>query len=151
MIELASTMGLASLAQGADQRCEASLIWVATAELNMRQQLAALFANVDLHCDPTFDILLEVYVGLRSGKLRTPGAIANTTGVPGSSITRWIKFLERRGFLQRHKDGIDGRRVFLTLTADAHALVEQALATIASSRSPAEGAQAPTPSLFFSR
>ncbi|WP_062347309.1 MarR family transcriptional regulator [Novosphingobium sp. CCH12-A3] len=151
MIELASTMALASLAQGADQRCEASLIWVATAELNMRQQLAALFANVDLHCDPTFDILLEVYVGLRSGKLRTPGAIANTTGVPGSSITRWIKFLEQRGFLQRHKDEIDGRRIFLTLTADAHALVEQALATIASSRPPAEAAQTPTPSLFFSR
>jgi len=151
MIELASTMGLASLAQGADQRCEASLIWVATAELNMRQQLAALFANVDLHCDPTFDILLEVYVGLRSGKLRTPGAIANTTGVPGSSITRWIKLLERRGFLQRHKDEIDGRRIFLTLTADAHALVEQALETIASSRPPADGAQTPTPGLFFSR
>lgn len=151
MIELASTIGLASLAQGTDLGHESSLVWVATAELNMRQRLAALFASVELPCNPTLDILLEVYVGLRSGKLRTPGAIANTTGVPGSSITRWIKLLEQRGFLQRHKDEIDGRRIFLTLTADAHALVEQALETIVSAGPPAQGPQTATRGLFLSR
>lgn len=134
MTELSSTIGLAALASEASSPRESSASAIAVAELALRRKLAALFSQGRLPCDPALDILLEVYLGLRQARLRTPGDVAANTGLPTSSMTRWIKILEESGLVQRHKDTRDNRRICLTLTGEGHALAERAIETIATAR-----------------
>lgn len=148
MSELSSTIGLAALANDAALPRESTATAIAAAELTLRRKLAALFSEGRLPCDPALDILLEIYLGLRQARLRTPGDVAANTGLPTSSMTRWIKILEESGLVQRHKDTRDNRRICLTLTGAGHALAERAIETIATARQiPAHGQMQAAPLL----
>lgn len=134
MTELYSTMGLAALASDASLPRESTATSVAAAELTLRRKLANLFSKGRLPCDPALDILLEVYLGMRQARLRAPGDVAANTGLPTSSMTRWIKILETSGLIQRHKDARDNRRICLTLTGTGHTVAERAIEIIAAAR-----------------
>ena len=86
----------------------------------------AIFGQ-DIFSDPAWDILLDLYVHDRSG---LPVAVTNLcTGsdIPQTTVLRWVKTLSARGLVERRADVRDGRRVFVTLTADARRRMDRFL------------------------
>lgn len=53
------------------------------------------------------------------------GAVARHLGIPKSSASEQVKSLQRRGFLTRHRDPEDERRLSIVLTAAGAARVRQ--------------------------
>jgi DNA-binding MarR family transcriptional regulator len=53
----------------------------------------------------------------------TAGAIGETTGLVSASVTALIDRLERRGFVRRHQDPADKRRVLVEATPDGIAAI----------------------------
>jgi DNA-binding MarR family transcriptional regulator len=70
----------------------------------------------DLFGEPTWDILLDLYVaGRESRRVPTTSACIGAH-VPPTTALRWLRILEARGFVERESDGKDGRRTFVRLT-----------------------------------
>lgn len=149
MTDHATTIGLAALARDPTLSQETVYTAIARSELALRQALTALMAEADLPCDPALEILLEVYTGLKTGTLRTPGDIASNASLAASSATRWIRTLEQRGLIERHGDSLDRRRVFLTLTGRAIVLVEQAIGIMGATRAAFTPCPADAKPMFF--
>lgn len=151
MTDHATTIGLAALARDPTLSPETVYTAIARSELALRQTLTAFMADAGLPCDPAFEILLEVYTGLNTGKLRTPGDVACNASLAASSATRWIRILEQRGLLERHGDALDRRRVFLTLTDRAVVFVERAIEIVGAARAAFTPCPADAKQMFFSR
>ena len=89
------------------------------------------FFGAALFADPAWDILLELYAAeLRQQRLSVSN-LGIDTGVPATTVLRWIKTLETKGLVFRIPDPIDGRRVFVSLTADAVSAMDQFFAGVA--------------------
>lgn len=53
--------------------------------------------------------------------------LADKASILAPSLTRMIRSLEERGFITKHKDDADGRRVLLQITAAGQAIVEDVM------------------------
>lgn len=76
-------------------------------------------SSPELFCDPAWDLLLDLFI--REGERRTTSITAACIGanVPVTTGLRWINRLIDLGYAVRNADAKDGRRGFLSLTADA--------------------------------
>jgi hypothetical protein len=83
------------------------------------RRLRSDFFDADLFFDPAWDILLDLYATELAQHRITVSAVCIGSAVPATTALRWIKLLETRGLLVRHSDPLDGRRVYLSLTAAA--------------------------------
>lgn len=73
--------------------------------------------GVHLFADAAWDILLELYAAaLTQAKVATSD-LCIASAVPATTALRWIDRLEDDGMLQRHGDPLDGRRIWIELTA----------------------------------
>lgn len=94
-----------------------------------RRRRSRLFP-ADLFGEPTWDILLDLYVaGRESRRVPTTSACIGAH-VPPTTALRWLRILEARGFVERESDGKDGRRTFVRLTDRGNAAMDDFLDTM---------------------
>jgi DNA-binding MarR family transcriptional regulator len=65
--------------------------------------------------EPAWDVLLLVYAGDVSGDRQTPTKLARWTGIPLSTVSRWIEYLEHQQLVERQPHPTDKRIVFVRL------------------------------------
>lgn len=71
---------------------------------------------MDLFGEPTWDILLDLYVAIGEGRRVPTTSACIGAHVPPTTALRWLRILEARGLVEREDDGRDGRRTFVRLT-----------------------------------
>ncbi|GEN99753.1 hypothetical protein NSE01_15860 [Novosphingobium sediminis] len=71
----------------------------------------------DLFGEPTWDILLDLYVATREDRPVPTTSACIGANVPPTTALRWLRILEARGLVEREEDGRDGRRTFVRLSA----------------------------------
>ncbi|WP_242125865.1 winged helix DNA-binding protein [Sphingobium sp. Sx8-8] len=78
------------------------------------------FLPADLFADPAWDMLLDLLAARLEHERVSVSSLCIASAVPPTTALRWIRTLTEKGFVQRHADPHDGRRVFIAL-ADATA------------------------------
>jgi len=91
----------------------------------------ARYLSIDLFGEPTWDILLDLYVSAREGRRVPTTSACIGAHVPPTTALRWLRILEMRGLVEREEDGRDGRRTFVRLTERGRAVMEAFLGTMA--------------------
>lgn len=74
------------------------------------------FLNADLFGEPTWDILLDLYIAAREDRRVPTTSACIGAHVPPTTALRWLRILETRGLVEREDDGRDGRRTFVCLS-----------------------------------
>jgi len=82
------------------------------------------FLSTDLFGEPTWDILLDLYVATREDRRVPTTSACIGAHVPPTTALRWLRILEARGLVEREEDGRDGRRTFVRLTDRGLAAME---------------------------
>jgi hypothetical protein len=83
------------------------------------RRLRENFFDPGLFADPAWDMLLDLYVADLEGFRLAVGSLSVGAAVPATTALRWINFLEKEGLFVRHRDPLDARRVFVSLTTRA--------------------------------
>lgn len=83
------------------------------------------FFGTSLFADPAWDILLELYAAELGQRRMWVGSLGVGAAVPATTALRWMKILESKGLISRSPDHMDGRRVFVALTAAGIRAMEQ--------------------------
>ncbi|MFL6725211.1 MAG: hypothetical protein ACJ8FS_01700 [Sphingomicrobium sp.] len=83
------------------------------------RRLRDRFFDPDLFADPAWDMLLELYAAQLEGVRTSVSSLSIGAAVPATTALRWMKTLERRGIIRRIPDPLDGRRIWVELTAEA--------------------------------
>lgn len=116
---------------------------------NLRRNREKLFGAPQLFGEPTWDILLDLFIAeLKGTKMQTTSACIGAQ-VPQTTALRWIALLERENLVHRYRDRTDSRRVYIRLTElalgkMAHLFYDHCLALMARrlSTRPASGTSA---------
>jgi hypothetical protein len=95
------------------------------------RQRRARFMSADLFGEPTWDILLDLYVAAREDRRVPTTSACIGAHVPPTTALRWLRILEMRGLVEREEDGRDGRRTFVCLTTRGRGVMEAFLGTMA--------------------
>lgn len=82
----------------------------------------------DLFGEPTWDILLDLYVAGRENRRVPTTSACIGAHVPPTTALRWLRILEARGMVEREDDGRDGRRTFVHLSPAGLAAMDATLA-----------------------
>ena len=89
------------------------------------------FMNADLFGEPTWDILLDLFVAAREDRRVPTTSACIGAHVPPTTALRWLRILEMRGLVEREEDGHDGRRTFVRLSARGEDVMESYLGALA--------------------
>jgi DNA-binding transcriptional ArsR family regulator len=110
------------------------------AELALARQTYALrrrrhrFLSADLFGEPTWDILLDLFIAVHEGRRVPTTSACIGAHVPPTTALRWLRILESRGLVEREEDGRDGRRTFVKLSkrglAAMHGFMSASLASL---------------------
>jgi len=82
----------------------------------------------DLFGEPTWDILLDLYIAAREDRRVPTTSACIGAHVPPTTALRWLRILEARGLVEREDDGRDGRRTFVRLSNRGLASMDDTLA-----------------------
>jgi hypothetical protein len=93
----------------------------------------ARYMNADLFGEPTWDVLLDLYVAAREGRRVPTTSACIGAHVPATTALRWLRIMEMRGLVEREEDGHDGRRTFVRLSRRGHDVMAQLLGSLADS------------------
>ncbi|MCX7283772.1 MAG: winged helix DNA-binding protein [Novosphingobium sp.] len=100
----------------------------------------------DLFGEPTWDILLDLYIAAREERRVPTTSACIGAHVPPTTALRWLRILETRGLVEREDDGRDGRRTFVRLTRHGLDAMDQTLAMLTRSFStPGDAKASPSP------
>ncbi len=110
------------------------------------------FFAATLFADPSWDILLELYVLRREGRKASVKSVCIASGVPPTTALRWIGMLVKEGLLERNNDQVDQRVRWITLSNMGFEAMHKLLLTGVSpvANSSEESFQAPMP-IYASR
>lgn len=89
-----------------------------------RRLRARVFPEDGLFGEPAWDMLLDLYVAAQDGKRVPVTSACIGAAVPTTTALRWLTILENRGLVIREADENDARRVFVRLSDDAQARME---------------------------
>lgn len=87
------------------------------------------FLPADLFGEPTWDILLDLYIAAREDRRVPTTSSCIGAHVPPTTALRWLRILEARGLVEREDDGRDGRRTFVRLTREGLSAMDSCLAS----------------------
>ena len=96
---------------------QAAAILALARELYVSRRRRERFLASDLFGEPTWDILLDLYVAARENRRVPTTSACIGANVPPTTALRWLRILEARGLVEREDDGRDGRRTFVHLSA----------------------------------
>lgn len=92
---------------------------VAQEAYNIRRYREKTFGSSQLFGEPTWDILLDLFIAeLKNTKMQTTSVCIGAQ-VPQTTALRWITLLEREDLVHRYRDKGDSRRVYIQLTERA--------------------------------
>ena len=100
-----------------------TLLAFARETYNVRRKRSR-FLPADLFGEPTWDILLDLYVATRENRPVPTTSACIGAHVPPTTALRWLRILEARGLVEREDDGRDGRRTFVRLSEQGLAAME---------------------------
>ena len=83
-----------------------------------RRRLYALFGR-RLFCDPSWDILLELFVSTLEGRKVTVSTACMAACAPTTTALRHIAYLVQEGLVVRRPHPADARSTYLELTPQA--------------------------------
>ena len=98
--------------------------------LRSRRRREQVF-GADLFGEPSWDILLELFVAELTHQRLSVSSACYASAVPPTTALRWVSRLERQGWVERSADHIDGRRFWLRLTDRASGELRQYFSRIA--------------------
>lgn len=98
----------------------------------------------DLFGEPTWDILLDLYVAAREDRRVPTTSACIGAHVPPTTALRWLRILEARGLVEREDDGRDGRRTFVRLTHEGLRAMDRTLEALDHSISALGDSSAPS-------
>lgn len=110
----------------ADERRE--LLRLGKEILRMRRERETLFGK-DLFADPSWDIMLDLFVSEIEGVRVTISSACIAASAPQTTGLRHLKTLESRGLIRRVDDRFDKRRAYVVLTEPARELMVDLLRT----------------------
>ncbi|MES2300775.1 MAG: MarR family transcriptional regulator [Pseudomonadota bacterium] len=99
-------------------------------ELYAERRRRHKFLPADLFGEPTWDILLDLYIAAREERRVPTTSACIGAHVPPTTALRWLRILEARGLIEREDDGRDGRRTFVRLTWRGLAAMDASLASL---------------------
>lgn len=70
----------------------------------------------DLFGEPSWDILLDLFIAGREERRVPTTSACIGANVPPTTALRWLRILESRGLVEREGDRRDGRRTFVRLS-----------------------------------
>ena len=125
-------VGLGGTIHGIDQGMSAdrgspgAMLAFARETYNIRRRRSR-FLPADLFGEPTWDILLDLYVATRENRPVPTTSACIGAHVPPTTALRWLRILETRGLVEREEDDRDGRRTFVRLSERGLAAMEDCL------------------------
>lgn len=87
--------------------------------------------GANLFGEPAWDILLSLFLAEQQQIRTTISDACRASASPQTTGLRWIRVLEEQGWIARECDRLDGRRVYLTLTDQADAVMQSYLEQLA--------------------
>jgi len=85
-------------------------------ELYVERRRRAKYFDEDLFGEPSWDILLDLYIASREGRRVPTTSACIGANVPPTTALRWLRMIEAKGLVERESDGRDGRRTFVGLS-----------------------------------
>lgn len=102
-------------------------------EIYTGRRRRARFLPADLFGEPTWDILLDLYIAARENRPVPTTSACIGAHVPPTTALRWLRILEARGMVARQDDGRDGRRTFVHLSPRGLEAMDRMLESMRSS------------------
>jgi DNA-binding MarR family transcriptional regulator len=106
---------------------ETEAVLVLARELYVERRRRDKYFDSDLFGEPSWDILLDLYIASRESRRVPTTSACIGAHVPPTTALRWLRILEARGMVERESDGRDGRRTFVALSARGIAAMENFL------------------------
>lgn len=111
------------------------------AKLNLREiiklrRLRERFFQPDLFADPAWDILLDLKAAAQEGQRVSVSSLCIAAAVPPTTALRWISAMTDSGMLLRRQDPTDARRVFIELSSETSAKMDDYFAAISTRFAP---------------
>lgn len=103
---------------GAGAGAQSSVLAAAAEACAARRRLYALFGR-RLFCDPSWDILLELFVSTLEGRKVTVSTACMAACAPTTTALRHIAYLVEEGLVVRRPHPADLRSTYLELTGQA--------------------------------
>lgn len=98
----------------------------------LRRRRDAASGRKGLFGEPGWDILLDLYIAeCRRTELQV-SSVCLDSGVPSTTILRWIARLEDEGLVYRVADNADARRRYVRLTDQGRGMMHAVLAAMSS-------------------
>jgi DNA-binding MarR family transcriptional regulator len=110
-------------------QCQTITVAAVRALLKYRRNRDYFFSE-GLFADPAWDILLELYAAELGQQRLSVTSLCAGAAVPGTTALRWITQLERKGYINRCPDPLDGRRFFVSLSSDGLRAMEDYFRTV---------------------
>lgn len=102
-----------------DSQQDQLLLRRAKALYKLRRARDRVFDGLNLFADPSWDILLDLFIShMERRKLSTSAACIGAS-VPPTTALRWLSVLETSKLIEREDDPHDSRRTFVLLTRRA--------------------------------
>lgn len=95
-------------------------------KIRLRRRREAAF-GAELFADPAWDMMLDLCLASELGRTVSVSSLCIASAVPPTTALRWINALETKGIVERQPDPDDQRRVFISLSTDAHTTLKRLL------------------------
>lgn len=94
---------------------ETAIDLVAERERESRKARARLI-SAHLLGEPGWDMLIDLFIAERRGRVSVVKSVCLASGVPYSTAWRWLRVLQREGLVQMESDSKDLRRVVVRIS-----------------------------------
>ncbi len=88
------------------------------------RRLRERFFDSELFADPAWDILLDLKAAALEGQNVSVSSLCIAASVPPTTALRWVTTMTESGMLVRRQDPDDARRVFIELSEDSSAKLD---------------------------
>ncbi len=105
-------------------------------EIIKLRRLRGSFFQPDLFADPAWDILLDLKAAAQEGQQVSVSSLCIVAAVPPTTALRWITAMAQSGMLVRRQDPADARRVFIELSGETSAKLDDYFAALATRSAP---------------
>jgi hypothetical protein len=93
-------------------------------EIIKARRLRDLFFESELFADPAWDILLDLKAAALEGQSVSVSSLCIAAAVPPTTALRWVTAMTENGMLVRRQDPDDARRVFIGLSEETSAKLD---------------------------
>jgi DNA-binding MarR family transcriptional regulator len=95
------------------------------------RRLRDRYFSAELFADPAWDILLDLKAAAQEGQKVSVSSLCIAAAVPPTTALRWITAMTESGMLVRRQDPDDARRVFIDLSEETNAKLDDYFAATA--------------------